>query len=92
MPHTETAIVIVKTLTLVLGSLITYLSWKAYRRTGSKALGSLALGFGVITFGALLAGTMNLFAGFPVEEAVLFQSSLTAIGFAVITYSLYAQE
>ncbi|MDY6818015.1 MAG: hypothetical protein SVG88_05070 [Halobacteriales archaeon] len=92
MPHTETAIVIVKTLTLVLGSLITYFSWKAYRRTESKALGSLAVGFGIITFGALLAGTMNLIAGLRIRDAILFQSSLTAIGFAVITYSLYVQD
>jgi len=99
--HVGTAIVVSKTVILILGSLITYLSWKAYRRTAAPALRSLAIGFGVVTAGAILAGAIDLLVGSGdvglelVESSlllgVLVNSVLTAIGFAVITYSLYAE-
>jgi len=99
--HVTTAIVASKTVILILGSLITYLSWKAYRRTGARPLRSLAIGFGVVTAGAILAGVVDLFLG-PgdfglglTEDSlligVLINSALTAVGFAVITYSLYVE-
>ena len=90
MPHIDTAIVVAKTLTLVFGGLVTYLSFKAYRRTGSDPLRSLAIGFGVITAGAILGGAVDVFSSLGVLYGVLVQSVLTTVGFAIITYSLYA--
>ena len=95
MPHTTaspeitTAIVIVKTGILLLGSLITYFSLKAYRRTGAPALRSLAIGFGIVTFGSLLAGTFDVLFNLPLAIGVLIDTAITLVGFAVITYSLY---
>jgi len=95
MPHTTasaeitTAIVIVKTGILLLGGLITYFSFKAYRRTGAEALRSLALGFGIITFGSLLAGSFDVLFNVPLAIGVLIDTTVTLVGFAVITYSLY---
>jgi hypothetical protein len=99
MVHVETAIVATKTVTLVLGGLITYFSLKAYRRTGSTALRSLSIGFGIITFGAVLAGAIDVlpdippFAGIVPDmgllTGVLVHSILTTVGFMFITYSLY---
>lgn len=101
MTHVTTAIVASKTVILLLGSLITYLSWRAYRRTGARPLRSLAIGFGVVTAGAILAGIVDMFLapgdlGLGLTEAsillgVLVNSVLTAVGFAVITYSLYVE-
>lgn len=101
MSHVTAAIVAGKTVTLLLGSLISYLSWKAYRRTGSQPLRSLAVGVGVVTAGAVLGGLVDLFVrteelGLGPSEGsllvgVLVNSLLTAVGFAIITYSLYGE-
>ena len=84
-----TGIIVMKTGILVLGGLITYFSVKAYRNTGSNALRALAVGFGIITLGALLAGTLDVLLGIPLATGLLIDAVLTFAGFAVITYSLY---
>ena len=88
-PTIATFIIVVKTGILILGGLITYFSYKAYRRTGSPALRALALGFGIVTFGALLAGAFDVLLNIDLATGVLIDAILTFIGFAVITYSLY---
>ncbi|WP_336022997.1 DUF7521 family protein [Halobellus salinisoli] len=96
MPHDTattsiaTGIIVVKTGILILGGLITYFSWKAYRKTGTGALRALALGFGIITLGALLGGTLDFILGVDLATGILIDAILTFVGFAVITYSLYA--
>jgi hypothetical protein len=91
MAHVETAIVVSKTITLVLGGLVTYLAFKAYRRTDASALRALSVGFGVITVGAIVGGLVDILSSFGVLFGVLVQSVLTMVGFAVIVYSLYAE-
>jgi hypothetical protein len=84
-------IIVLKTITLLLGGLITYLSYKAFRRTRAQSLGALTLGFGIITLGTLLAGVADqLIVDF--ETGLLIESTLLAVGFAVIVYSLYTTE
>jgi hypothetical protein len=90
MSHLDVALVAIKTGTLLLGSLITFLSLKAYRRTGSRSLQSLGIGFGLITVGALLAGVGHQFTSLSLAQSVVIESTLTLLGFAVIVYSLYA--
>ncbi|WP_101296437.1 DUF7521 family protein [Halegenticoccus soli] len=85
-----TAIIAVKTGILVLGGLITYFSWKAYRRTGARALRALAIGFGIVTLGAFVGGLTHQVLHIPLDASVLVDAVLTLLGFAVITYSLYA--
>jgi len=84
-------VVALKTVTLVLGGAVTYFAAKAWLRTSSPALRSLAIGFGVVTLGALLAGGVDVFLDVGRDVAVVTESALTAIGFAVIVYSLYAE-
>ena len=96
MSHLTIAIAATKTLTFVFGAVITYLSWAAYSRTGAYELRALAVGFAIVTVGAVLGGGVDL-VGDVVdvmgERAILYgvlvQSVLTMIGFGVITYSLY---
>ena len=93
-PHeitTPTAIIALKTITLVLGGLITYLAYKAYRRTGTDALRALAVGFGIVTLGTLLAGVVDQVIPGAFRIGLLIESALIAAGFAVIVYSLYAE-
>ena len=82
-------VVALKTVTLLLGGAVTYFALKAWNRTGSPALRSLAIGFGFVTFGALLAGIADQVLAVDRTLAVLTESALTAVGFAVIVYSLY---
>ncbi|WP_227738944.1 DUF7521 family protein [Halorientalis pallida] len=89
--HLPTVITALKTITLLLGAMITYFSYKAYRRTGANPLGLLAFGFALVTLGSLLAGVFDLGLSLPREYAIIAESGLTALGFGVIVYSLYAR-
>lgn len=92
MSHDVTALVTaLKTLGLVLGGLITYYSFKAFRRTGSAALRALAVGFGVVTLGALLAGVVDQILPLDPSLALVVESLFTTAGFGIILYSLYIE-
>lgn len=89
--ETAPAVVALKAITLVLGGLITFYATRAYRRTGARPIGYLAAGFGFVTLGSLLAGAAHQAFGAPVDVVLLIESLLVAVGFAVITYSLYSE-
>jgi hypothetical protein len=91
MTHVTSLIVALKTITLVLGGLITYFSFKAYQRTGGEPLKYLSVGFAVVTFGTLIAGVIDQLLPYSNDIALAVQSALTAVGFAVIVYSLYSE-
>ncbi|MFC7059880.1 DUF7521 family protein [Halovenus salina] len=87
-----TAIAVVKSVILLLGGGITYIAFKAYRRTGEESLRVLGVGFGIITLGALLTGVANQFFSVSLEVGVLINSIFVALGLAVIMYSLHIQS
>lgn len=91
--HLTSGVIALKTLSLVMGGLITYFAYKAYRRTDSRALRALTVGFGVVTFGAIVAGVLDqFFVGQNTRDvALIVESALTTLGFGVILYSLYAE-
>lgn len=92
MIQTTLVVLLLKTVILVLGGGITIIAYKAYRRTGAGSLRALAFGFGVITFGALLAGIAHQLFEVALETGVLINSLLTAIGFAIIIYSVHLER
>lgn len=95
MVHGPSLLVFSKTATLILGGLITYFAYKAYVRTGAPALRALAIGFGVVTAGSMIAGGIDI--GLQVtgtvdryrSAALVVESLFTAAGFLIILYSLY---
>ena len=87
-----TAIAATKAIILFLGGGITYIAFKAYRRSDEPSIGVLGIGFGVITVGALLTGVANQFFSVSLEIGVLVNSVFFAVGLAVIMYSLYMQR
>jgi hypothetical protein len=87
--QTTVVLVAAKTATLAFGSALTYLSYRAFRRTNSRALRALATGIGLLTLGALLGGVLHQFAGISLRASVGIHSVFTAVGFAVMTYSLF---
>lgn len=89
-PHIQ-YVIAAKTVTLLLGGMITYFAYKAYTRTGSPALRALAIGFGFVTLGSATAGVTNLVLEMSLRTTLVVEASLTAVGFATIVYSLYSQ-
>lgn len=89
MTRLSLVVVALKTVTLALGGLITYLAAKAARRTSSPGLSTLAVGFGVVTLGSLLAGIADQVLAVDATTALVVEQALTAVGFVVVTYSLY---
>ena len=96
IPSSQIGIVVSKTFILVIGGLITYYSYGAYRRTRTPEHKWLTVGFGVVTLGAILGGALDLlvetYAGMDlIYVSVFTSSSMTAIGLGVILYSLYVR-
>ncbi|WIV68292.1 DUF7521 family protein [Natrialbaceae archaeon AArc-T1-2] len=85
------ALTVVKTLVLIVGGIITYFSFKAYRRTRQRALGYLATGFGIVTLGLVIAGFAHELLNVPLAIGILIESLLVLVGFVIIAYSLYVQ-
>jgi hypothetical protein len=78
------------TVILVCGGFVTLLARRAYRRTGALALHALSLGLGIVTIGSLVGGLLYHTTAAGLGDAVAVQSGLSALGFAVLAYSLYA--
>lgn len=85
-------VVFAKTVTLVFGGIITFYTFRAFRRTGSPALRSLTVGLGLLTLGALLSGGTHTLVGGSPTLGIGVNSLLMAAGFASMTYSLYVRE
>jgi energy-converting hydrogenase Eha subunit F len=84
-------VVVIKTLTLLVGGLITYYAYRAYQRTSHPALRALAVGFGVITVGSLFAGAVDQILLLTSDLALVVESGFTLVGFIIILYSLFVQ-
>jgi heme/copper-type cytochrome/quinol oxidase subunit 3 len=84
----QLAIAVVKTLILVVGGVVTYLAVSAYRRTYDRALGLLAVGFGLIVVGVLLAGFTFELLDVSLGTGILVESLFVLVGLSIIAYSL----
>lgn len=78
-----------KTLNLLLGGMITYYSYRAYRRTGRDTMRMVAAGFAIITLGAIVAGFLDRVPLFQSQLALVAEGTFTAVGFSLILYSLH---
>ncbi len=87
-PEVQLAIAVVKTLILVVGGIVTYLAFSAYRRTGDRSLGFLAVGFGFIVVGVLLAGFTFELLDVALGLGILIESFFVLVGLSIIAYSL----
>lgn len=85
-------LVVAKTVTVVLGTILTLLAARASRRTGSPALRALAVGIGMLTAGAFAGGVLHQVFDVPLAVGVAVQGVCTAVGFTVMTYSVYAAD
>jgi len=84
----QLAIAIVKTSILLVGGVVTYLAFSAYRRTADRSLGLLAVGFGLIVVGVLLAGFTFELLSSGLGIGILIESLFVLFGLSIIAYSL----
>lgn len=84
----QVVIAVVKTLILIIGGVVTYLAFSAYRRTYDRSLGFLAVGFGLIVIGVLLAGVTFELLNVTFGVGILIESLFVLAGLSIIALSL----
>ena len=80
---------VLKSLIGLLGLMLAYLSLKAYRKSESKNMLFLSIGFGIITVGSILAGLSFEFLGFTLLQVNIVESLMILVGFIMVMYSIY---
>ena len=88
MPY-HYALVVIRLIVVLLGSVLVYLSLKAHRRNGSNGFFFLSTGFALITIGAVAAGVLFEFFSFDIFGALTIESILTTLGLISIIASIY---
>lgn len=80
---------VAQALILIFGGVVVYYAYRAYGKTKSQAMLLLAIGFAVITLGALVAGILyNFVAGTALDTVLTLQAYSQVVGFFIIVYSL----
>ncbi len=79
---------IAQALILVFGGVVVYSALRGYRRRNSKAMLLLAVGFGIVTIGAIASGILFEVLNADLLLVAMVQSVSQAAGFFVIVYSL----
>lgn len=77
-------------LILVFGLVIVYFGSKSYRRTKSKSMLLLSIGFAVVSVGSVLGGVAFQLMGADLQTASTIEAWAQAIGFLIIILSLAA--
>lgn len=77
---------------VVLGIVIVYFAVKGYRKTKSKSLLFLALGFLIVTVGAVAAGVLFELLNYDIVTVEAIQAATTVVGFLVIVYSIVGKK
>lgn len=74
---------------VALGSLLVYVSMRAYRRTRSRSMLVLSLGFAVIIIEPLIEEIFLDIFQLPMSQAHILRNWIVAVGLLVILYSIY---
>ena len=97
MPH-ETAgtevvslMLLLKSLIVVMGGVVTWYAFKAYRRTRSRSLGTLATGFALITFGAVAGGLAHELLRTSLAFGIVLEGVFILLGLSLVGYSITNQ-
>lgn len=77
----------VRTVVLVLGLSIAALSYRAYRRTGSRYLRNASIGFAIVAFGVFFEGVLFELLALELVTVHTINSIVIAVGFGVLLSS-----
>jgi uncharacterized membrane protein len=80
---------IVEVLSLFIALILVALAYRGYRKSGSRAMLSAGAGIAMLGAASLVEGAVYEIFGLPLEEAHAFRSTLTALGFVILLYSVY---
>lgn len=83
-----TILAVTRTIVLVLGLSIAFLSYRAYRRTRLTYLRNAAIGFAVVSLGVFLEGILYEVLRWDLVTVHIIESLIVAIGFAILLISL----
>ncbi len=78
-----------KLVIVLLGTVLVYLGLKGYRRTRSKDMIFLSIGFALITAGSVAAGILFEFLGFELVDVSIVEAVMVIVGFGSLIYSVY---
>lgn len=73
---------------LILGLVVVYYASKGYRKTKSKSLLFLALGFVFVAIGAAIAGLLFEYLHYDLTTVAAIEAGAEVIGFSFIVYSI----
>ncbi|KAB1193043.1 hypothetical protein GJR96_06135 [Haloferax sp. MBLA0076] len=82
-------LVVAKLVTMALGFLIAYQAYKGYAEYDSEPMLFVAIGFLLISFGAVLEGVLFEVVGLSLFQAGTIQTGVVALGMLSVLYSLY---
>ena len=80
---------VIEVISLAIALVLVVLALHGYRRSRSRSFLLAAIGFGMLGAASLVEGILYQFAGFTLDEAHAFRSTLTAVGLVVLVYSIY---
>ena len=70
------------------GVVVVYYAYRGYRKSGSRPLFFLALGFVFVTIGSVAAGLLFEFLNFDLVSVETIESGSQLFGFLLIVYSI----
>jgi hypothetical protein len=85
-------LVIAKLVTMALGFIIAYQAYRGYRRSSSQSILYLAIGFAIISFGAIIESILFDVVGLTFHNAGTVATAIVAIGMFTILYALYGRD
>ncbi|WP_311173356.1 DUF7521 family protein [Halobellus ordinarius] len=85
-------LVIAKLVTMALGFVIAYQAYRGYRRSNSQSMLYLAVGFAIISFGAIIEGVLFDVVGLTFHNAGMVATAIVALGMLTILYALYGRD
>ncbi len=74
---------------IILGSLLVYVSARAYRRNKSRSMFAMSLGFAVIVVGSMIEEIFLEVLGYGFLEAHTLENVAVAAGLMILVYSIY---
>lgn len=80
-----------RTLMALLGLAVVWTSWRAYQKTKGRQFLLLAVGFGLLTAGVVLAGAIVNLTALELETALIAEAIVANVGLAVILYTVYGK-
>ncbi len=84
----EIALSILKALTVMLGVLFLFITWRAYRKHKARQLLVLLMAVGTLTLSAIVEGAAVQFLGLSLDQSHVIEGVFTLAAFAILVWSV----